>query len=140
MGVVIGIVLTVVLVVLIVMNRRDKTTIDRRPSRPSPSDLAKTGSQYHAVSIHFADSACEAAKAMEGKRFLASAAPRIPLPDCDMATCKCRFSHYKDRRRGEDRRGRIPENMLGTTGGYSGNERRFRGDRRNDDDPEDFFT
>jgi hypothetical protein len=139
MGIAISIVLIVILIALVVMTRRDKVTTDRRTPRPSRPDLAKTGSLFHAVSIHFTDSACEAAKALEGQRILASTAPQIPLPECDVPDCKCRFSHHKDRRRGEDRRGRIPQNMLATTGGYTGKERRYR-ERRSDDDPEDFFS
>jgi hypothetical protein len=139
MGIAVGIVLTVVLIALVVMSRRNKASTDRRPPSRSRPDLAKTGSQYHAVSIHFTGSVCEAAKAMEGKRFLASAAPRIPLPECDVPACKCHFSHHQDRRRGQERRGGIPDDLLGTTGGYSGKERRFH-ERRSDDEPDDFFS
>ncbi len=140
MGVALSIVITVFLIAIITMLRRNKTTVDKRAPLPGRQDLAKTGSQFHAVSIQFTDGACEAAKGMASKRFLASAAPRIPLPECDVPECKCRFTHHKDRRHGEDRRGRVPDSMLGTTGRYAGKERRYRGDRRNDDDPEDFFS
>ena len=139
MGVAVSIVLTVILVALIFMPRRNKASTDKRSPRPGHQDLAMTASQYHAVSIQFADGACEAARAMEGKRILSGAAPRIPLPECDVAECKCRFIHHKDRRRREDRRDSHTQDMLGTTGGYSGKERRYRGDRRNND-PEDFFS
>jgi hypothetical protein len=37
---------------------------------------------------------------MSGKRFLSGAAPKIPLPGCDVLDCKCRFIHHKDRREG----------------------------------------
>ena len=139
MGVTLSIVFAVILVAIIVKLRRKDTTTSRIRPLPAGYDPAKTGSQFHAVSLQFNDSACEAAKATAGKRFLASAAPRIPLPECDVAECNCRFNHHKDRRRGADRRGRIPENMLATTGRYAGKERRFR-ERRKDDEPEDFFS
>ena len=135
----ITLVLIAVLIAVIGMARRSKTSTDQRPSPAGPDKLAKTGSQYHAVSLKYSDSACEAAKALEGKRFLSSAAPRIPVPDCDIQECKCRFIHHDDRRRGEDRRVRHPQNILGKKGGYTGKERRHRGDRR-DDDPQDFFS
>jgi hypothetical protein len=139
MGIAIGIILTVILIALIVMSRRNKVTTKKHAPPVGGRDLAKTGSQFHAVSIQTSDTACDAAKALQGKRILAGAAPRIPLPECDAPQCKCRFSHHQDRRRREDRRGQIPEDMLGTTGGYSGKERRFH-ERRNDDEPEDFFS
>ncbi len=140
MGVTFGIIITVIVIAIIVMLRRNKTTSDKRPSPTGRHNLAKTGSQFHAVSLQVTDSACEAAKAMAGKRLLASAAPRIPLPQCDVPECDCRFAHHKDRRRGQDRRGQVTQNLFGTTGAYAGKERRYRGDRRNSDDPEDFFT
>ena len=60
--------------------------------------------RFHAVSIRFETYACEAAKALEGRRFLADAAPRLPLAECNATECKCRFVHHKDRRSGRDRR------------------------------------
>ena len=139
MGITIGLILTVILIALIVLSRRNTSSTDRRRPTPQRHNLAKTGSQFHAVSIRFADNACEAAKAIEDKRILSAEAPRLPLPDCDVLQCKCRFIHHQDRRRAEDRRGQHPQNLLGTTGGYSGKERRYR-ERRTDGDPEDFFS
>lgn len=139
MGMAISIVLIVVLIAIAVMAMRHRAADNKRPKTADRRNLSKTGSQFHAVSIQFADSACEAAKALEAQRILASEVPRIPLPECDAPDCKCRFRHHQDRRRREDRRGQTSQNMLGTTGGYSGKERRFR-DRRSDDDPEDFFS
>lgn len=139
MGIAISIGLIVVLIALGVMAVRNKATTNKRPQKEDRRKLAKTGSQFHAVSIQFADNACEAAKALEGQRILASEVPQVPLPECKAPQCKCRFRHHQDRRHSEDRRGSIPQDMLGTTGGYSGKERRFR-ERRSDDEPEDFFS
>lgn len=139
MGLAISIVIAAILIAIIVRLRRNETGPDRRTAPSGRRDPVKTGSQFHAVSIQFTDTACEAAKAMADKRFLSDVAPQIPLPDCDVPQCKCRFAHHKDRRRGEDRRGRHPQNMLGTTGGFSGKERRVH-ERRRDDEPEDFFS
>ena len=72
---------------------------------PEPESTAETAAnRYHAVSIKYDVDACAAAKAMSGRRFLSSAAPRLPLPDCDATECNCRFAHHKDRRSGTDRR------------------------------------
>ena len=87
-------------------------------------------SLFHAVSLKYSSSACNAAKAMTGRRFLASAAPRLPLPECDALECRCGFAHHADRRSGEDRRS--PYNtgrFIGGTGTLPA-ERRERRDRR----------
>ena len=138
MSVAVTLVLIAVLIMLIVMARRNKAITSKRPPLPGRDELAKTGSQYHAVSLQFSDSACEAAKALENKRFLSGVAPRIPLPECDVQKCKCRFIHHDDRRRGVDRRGAHSQSRIGDTGRHE-KERRHRGDRR-DDDPQDFFS
>ena len=94
-----GIVLALLVVWLIMRQRRYTAEVNA----PAPKTDA-TQSAYHAVSIKFEANACDAAKAMTGRRFLASAAPRLPLPDCDSLECRCRFAHHDDRRTGHDRR------------------------------------
>jgi hypothetical protein len=125
-----------VLLYLFVKRRGVKENI-RPDERRSTSN--KPGSKFHAVSIKFKNNACEAAKKMEGRRFLSGAAPRIPLPGCDVLECRCRFIHHADRRRGEDRRNPYGQGFGGdSTGSYEA-EQRKRGERR-DDSPEDFFS
>ena len=140
MGVAIAIILTVILIALVLIARRNNANVAEEPKVADRRDLTNTGTQFHAVSIRFADSACDAAKATEGTRFLSAAAPRIPLPECDVAQCKCRFIHHADRRSGVDRRGQHPKNMLASTGAYTGKDRRYRGDRRGSDEPQNFFA
>ena len=55
---------------------------------------------YRAVSINFENCACDAVRAIGKKRFLVSEgnAPMLPLPDCDAASCSCRYEHHEDRR------------------------------------------
>ena len=48
-------------------------------------------------------SACEAARALEGERFLANQSPALPLAGCSKARCDCRFAKLSDRRT-DDRR------------------------------------
>ena len=63
-----------------------------------------------------------------------SAAPRLPLPDCDAAECRCLFVHHDDRRSGKDRRSPFaPAGLAGGTGSFQ-KERRERSDRRKDAD------
>ena len=107
---------------------------------PEITSLEDTGSTaYHAVSIRYDENACEAAKAMSGRRFLSSAAPRLPLPGCEVLECRCRFAHHKDRRSGKDRRS--PFAAAGYSGGTGSFERERRenvGRRREDADPDSF--
>jgi LPXTG-motif cell wall-anchored protein len=101
---------------------------------PTPKSLTETGSgRYHAVSIKFDSNACEAARAMSGRRFLSAAAPRLPLPDCDAANCNCRFAHHKDRRSGSDRRSPFAAAGFGGGTGSFEKERREKAGRRTED-------
>jgi hypothetical protein len=112
-----------------------------RLRRETTRDAAKTDSQprssttqYHAVSIRVGKRACKPARDMVGRRFLASAAPKLPLPGCDVLDCDCRFSHHQDRRANRDRRSPFgPGGIGGGTGAYE-SEQRDGTDRRRDED------
>lgn len=112
-----------------------------RGTRSSEETTAKQitdeSSAYHAVSLRYSGNACNAAKSMTGRRFLASAAPRLPLPECNSLECRCRFVHHADRRTGKDRRSPFsPASMSGGTGTFKA-ERREKKDRRKNADPGD---
>lgn len=87
-------------------------------------------SAFHAVSLKYSNNACDAAKAMTGRRFLASAAPRLPLPDCDALECRCGFAHHSDRRSGTERRNPFTSIHYGGGTATLKVERRNRKDRR----------
>ena len=91
-------------------------------------------SAYHAVSIKFSESACGAAKAIAGHRFLSTQAPGLPLPDCDAANCNCHFAHHKDRRARKGRRSPFASPMSTDGTGSFEKERRDKKDRRDEDD------
>lgn len=118
---------------LIVRIRQNKAA-EKAESRPSIKD----DGQYHAVAIKYSENACDAAKAMTGRRFLSSAAPRLPLPECDFLECRCQFAHHDDRRAPRDRRSPFAAGRVaGATGSFE-KERREKSDRRQqDDDPID---
>ena len=102
-------------------------------SRSNPKNAA-----FHAVSIKMSGQACKAAQAMSGRRFLSTAAPKLPLPECDVLDCNCRFVHHKDRRTGKDRRSPFgPSGFGGATGRHEA-EQRQGPDRRQSDDEEYF--
>ena len=107
---------------------------DSKPQSPASRPVKTTAtSEFHAVSIKFASGACSAAKSLEGKRFLSDAAPRIPLPKCDVLECQCRFAHYADRRKRDNRRSPYRTGIAGETGTHQ-QERRRQADRREDPD------
>jgi hypothetical protein len=125
-------VLAVLLVAWLWMRRRGAGRA-QAPAGASERRQLESDSAFHAVSIKTPVHACDAAKALEGKRFLASEAPRLPLPACPRESCECRFQHYRDRRSGQDRRS--PFGSSGTaspTGSYE-QERRHSEGRRTDD-------
>ena len=61
---------------------------------------------------------------MSGRRFLATAAPKLPLPECNVLDCNCRFAHHEDRRTHKDRRSPFgPGGSGGATGSFSSEQR-----------------
>lgn len=110
----------------LIRKRREDLTETQAPAfRPK-----STNTQFHAVSITHSGSACKAAVEMAGRRFLATAAPKLPLPDCDSLECKCRFAHHDDRRSNKDRRSPFGPGGSATSTGAFTKERRDGTDRR----------
>jgi len=136
MDVVTSLIAIAVLLGLLLFVRRNAKKDNVRPyERKKAATVEDT--RFHAVSIRFAPNACEAAKKMEGRRFLSTAAPRIPLPECDALECKCRFRHHKDRRARDDRRNAWGQGFGGgSTGQYPKEQRKGR-DRRSHS-PDDY--
>jgi hypothetical protein len=98
-------------------------------SKESPAPRARRGCRqpWHAVMIAAPPSACEAALACKGKRFLSTEAPWLPLEECDVKRCNCRYRHYEDRR-GESRR----RDAKPAAAPEQSNRRRSRGRRATD--------
>ncbi|HEX5788920.1 MAG TPA: hypothetical protein VFY03_12105 [Woeseiaceae bacterium] len=114
------------------LRRRQRAPADERP-RALPGRPATRSSEYHAVAIKAPAHACDAARRLEGKRYLASEAPRLPLPACDRDICECRFQHYEDRRSRRDRRSPFGAGGLAGGTGKFEQERRRPAGRREDD-------
>ena len=83
------------------MRRRIGAQVRNAGARVEHSRVANP---YHAVSIEPGARACEESRARDGRRYLSSAAPMLPLRGCTQATCQCRYVHYNDRRSSSDRR------------------------------------
>jgi hypothetical protein len=86
------------------------------------------------VSIRSGRRKCDAVKALQGQRILSSEAPQLPLPDCDIVDCECRYLHYRDRRVGKDRRSPFGTGSVSPITGAHEQERRSGDERRDDDD------
>jgi len=129
--------LLLVLLLLIWLFIRRRANKNLEPNRPTQQTSGQK-TAYHAVSIKFSSNACQAAKDMEGRRFLSTAAPRLPLPECQVLDCSCRFVHHKDRRAGKDRRSPFAASGYGGGTGKYEKESRQGKDRRHSDD-EDLY-
>ncbi|MCJ7592138.1 MAG: hypothetical protein MUO51_12375 [Woeseiaceae bacterium] len=128
-----GALLVLTIAWLVVRVRQNKAAVKSESTR-----VVKNTGKFHAVALKYTENACDAAKAMTGRRFLSNAAPRLPLPECNFPECNCRFAHYDDRRAGRDRRSPFaPAGATGTTGIHE-QERRERNDRRQDPDQVDW--
>jgi len=133
----VGILAILILLLVLVFVRRPKEKEKPRPTarRISPG---KPDTTYHAVSLKCPPNACDAARAMEGERYLSANAPNIPLPDCDAVTCKCRYVHHKDRRGRDDRRNPWAPGFGGSSTGSYEQEQRKSGERRNESSDDEF--
>lgn len=105
-----------------------ETKID---AKEAPTTRARRGCRHpwHAVTIGAPESACAAAQAYKGKRFLSVDAPWLPLEGCDVKQCNCRYRHYDDRR-GESRR--QDDKPVGAAAPEQTSRRRSRGRRATD--------
>ena len=86
---------------------------------------------FHAVSIKPGGCGCEAVNAMSSERYLTSrTVPTLPVPNCTLISCTCRYVHHDDRRSRQGNR-RAAYSMQTDMYGVSGEkERRGRRGRR----------
>lgn len=110
--------------------RKNKST--QRIDHDTASTASGAAKSYHGVSIEMGANHCPAVEEFSDKRFLSNEAPMIPLSDCTLASCECRYVHYQDRRDEEDRRAlhSIRTDLHDRTGQV---ERRGNGERRKSD-------
>lgn len=115
---------------LIIRIRRNKaeTLAEKLPKPVNPKGV------FHAVSLKYSENACTAAKEMTGRRFLSNAAPRLPLPGCDVLECRCKFTHHSDRRNQTNRRDPFGAGGFNEGIGSFQQDRRDQPDRRDDTD------
>lgn len=84
---------------------------------------------WHAVTILPCPRACPAARSLGRVRYLSGEAPPLPLADCTMNACTCRYRHHQDRRSSPRR----DSDVVGARANWAGKERRAVPGRRNTD-------
>jgi hypothetical protein len=99
--------------------------LNPKAAAPAPKRVMS----YHAVTIATGARCCSAAEALREQRFLSREAPKLPLANCDVLQCECRYAHHDDRRRGPRR----AREMGVALDGYEGAEKRRRPKRRKGD-------
>lgn len=70
----------------------------RGVARASPVRKTRPRAQFSSAEIRLRRNACEPARALQGRRFLSTEAPALPLPDCSAPRCSCSFIKLSDRR------------------------------------------
>jgi hypothetical protein len=107
-------------------------TSRRAPARDGVQRERKAAGRFRGVEIRIRAGACEAARSLEGRRFLVKQAPALPLPACTAAHCSCAFTKLSDRRT----EGRRLEHGGLSTSMFVATNRRKRRDRRAKPAPE----
>jgi hypothetical protein len=75
----------------------------RSLQRGTVAQTVRAPKPFASVEIRPGGGACEAARALKGKRFLSTQAPALPLSGCTATRCGCNFVKLSDRRT-DDRR------------------------------------
>ncbi|MGL5358877.1 MAG: hypothetical protein ACRDBI_04040 [Shewanella sp.] len=99
--------LSLLVLALLMRRQKDRKHLKKHPnlSRHSPKQRSEHEQPFHSVSIVNQGRPCEHAAGLQGKRFLSRQAPSIPLAQCSVSKCQCRYQHHHDRRQaGSDRR------------------------------------
>ena len=102
--------------------------VRRRGETRSVSSASETQEPYRCVAIRPGQEACQAVRNLAGRRFLGRAAPPLPLDNCAVASCRCRYDHFADRR--EDERRHSNALLRGLTPHADNNDHRSGRDRR----------
>jgi len=99
---------------------RAKALFGKSEPEAKPAPAKKPANAWHAVAVVPGPRACDAARRLRGQRFLSREAPALPLKDCQVAGCTCRYEHHDDRRTGPRR----AQELGASIDGYLDEERR----------------
>lgn len=88
----------------------------RRDSTQTTHSADAKVKTYAAVGIRYNLLACKSVQKYYGQRYLAQDAPALPVPNCNVRPCPCRYVHFADRR-SEDRRTEygVPRNLVASS-------------------------
>jgi hypothetical protein len=75
----------------------------RSQAQKVASRPARAAERFAAVEIRRRGAACQAARKLDGQRFLVDQSPALPLAGCTKKRCDCHFAKLSDRRT-DDRR------------------------------------
>jgi hypothetical protein len=131
--VLIGIVAVAVVVWLTLRRRRNASAVPALPDAEKSGETDDGSRQYHSVSITPGLHQCAAVKDLAGVRIVSAEAPPLPLPDCDIDECSCRYQHHDDRRVAGDRRSPFTGGGAWQLIGDPDKDQRSGRDRREDD-------
>jgi hypothetical protein len=102
------------------------------PPAASASKIARhlfVSNPWHSVSIVSGTPACQKSRSLARVRFLSSQAPPLPLHECEIRQCTCRYRHHEDRRR----QARRAADLAASGAYWRGPERRHSSGRRSTD-------
>lgn len=110
-----------------------KKTLRRTSKRPAG---LQAGNQWGATSIVHGKHACEAVKAIANKRFLdiEQIIPALPLSNCNVSACDCKYAYYEDRRTQTEDRRHLASLQSELHSGGTDRRRKKRGRRKVDRD------
>ena len=80
-----------------------------RSARSAPEEGERVHTRWRAVRVAPGLICCDAVSKLDGQVFLSRLSPRLPLDECDVADCRCKYVHLEDRRSGGDRRAALGE-------------------------------
>jgi hypothetical protein len=129
----IGIVAAAVVAWLVLRRRHGSAAPAASAGEESEGVAAAESTEFHAVSIKPGFHRCNSVKKLDGVRIMSADAPPLPLPDCDIEECSCRYVHHEDRRVDGDRRIPFPVGGAWQRIGDPDKDQRTGNDRRQAD-------
>ena len=119
---------------IIVHKRRSASASPASEASGHSEDSGGKSTQYHSVAIRMGALSCAAVQKLDGVRLLAEDAPLLPLPNCGIEDCECRYVHHEDRREAGDRRSPFPAGGIRQLIGDRDKEKRTGSDRRREEE------
>lgn len=78
------------------------STSQYKPIIPK-ADASTESADYRCVVIKTGQQTCAKVRELAGKPILLNDAPLLPLTECDVARCNCKFTRHQDRRMADRR-------------------------------------